>query len=156
MKRQRSNFVLVELQVKSSSVGIPDQKFFEICVQNALKAFRESGEITIRVVDREEGRKLNQRWRGVNEATNVLAFTAEGVEHAKPGLLGDLVLCAPVICSEARAQGKSRQKHWAHMIVHGVLHLLEFDHKERGRAEEMENWECAILSEMGYPNPYER
>ena len=130
------------------------RQFFEICAQNALKPFRQSGEITIRIIDREEGRKLNQRWRGVNEATNVLSFPAEGVEHAKPNLLGDLVLCAPIIRGEARTQGKGPQKHWAHMVVHGVLHLLGFDHKERADSEEMEGWERDILSKMGYSDPY--
>ena len=106
--------------------------------------------LTVRFVDSEEGRSLNAAYRSKDYATNVLSFPYE----TEPVLLGDLVLCWPVVIDEAAAQGKSVEAHCAHLIVHGVLHLQGWEHEDDAEAEEMEAEERTILAELGYPDPY--
>lgn len=108
------------------------------------------GEITVRFVDEEEGQALNKTWRGKDYATNVLSFPYE----TEPVLLGDLVLCWPVVVREADEQGKSLEAHCAHLIVHGVLHLCGHDHEDDVEAQEMEQLEVCILGHLGYADPY--
>jgi probable rRNA maturation factor len=116
----------------------------------ALSALRGAGaEITVRFVGRREGRALNRTYRGRDYATNVLSFPYEAREPR-----GDLVLCAPVIASEARAQGKRLRDHYAHLIVHGILHLQGWDHQDDTAASKMERREIAILSILGIADPY--
>ena len=111
----------------------------------------QPAEITVRLVDIEEGRTLNQEFRGKNYATNVLSF---GYAR-EPILAGDLVLCLPVVLDEARKQNKLPQAHFAHLIVHGMLHLLGFDHEtSASEAERMEAREREILESLGFPDPY--
>lgn len=109
----------------------------------------QRGELTIRVVGGRESRALNRRFRGKDKPTNVLSFP-----YAEPGVLGDVVLCAPVVNREAREQGKSPAAHWAHMVVHGVLHLRGFDHIRHAEARVMESRERAILARLSFPDPY--
>lgn len=109
----------------------------------------EQGEVTLRIVGAAESRALNKRYRGKDKPTNVLSFPSEG-----PGILGDVVICAPVVNREAREQGKAPAAHWAHMVVHGVLHLRGFDHIRAGQARVMENRERAILARLSFPDPY--
>ena len=154
MKSKQPCLVFLELQIASSCVDIPTKEFFKTCVEHALSVYRDQAELTIRLVDREEACALNRRWRGNNVATNVLSFPVQDVDHAAPDLLGDLALCVPVVQAEAQAQGKSPQAHWAHLVVHGVLHLLGLDHEQESQAQEMEDVERAVLTEMGYPDPY--
>ena len=106
--------------------------------------------LTVRFVDRAEGQALNAGYRHKDYATNVLSFPSE----VDPVLLGDLVLCWPVVLDEATAQGKSTEEHCAHLIVHGVLHLQGWEHEDDTEADEMEAEERAILAELGYPDPY--
>ena len=146
--------VAVVLQVASRLPGLPDEAFFADCVARAACAFRERVELTLRLVDEAEGRMLNQRWRERDYATNVLSFPAEGLADIAPDLLGDIVLCAPVVVAEAASQGKTAMAHWAHLTVHGVLHLLGFDHEDDDTAAEMEEHEHAILAGMGIADPY--
>ena len=143
----------LDLQIASTAPDIPEKSFFENCAIRALSSFRNHAELTIRLVDKEESRELNRRWRGINKPTNVLSFPAEGVEHAVPDLLGDVVICIALAHAEADARGIARKAHWAHLIVHGILHLLGFDHEKESQAREMEDKERAILSDMGYPDP---
>lgn len=112
-----------------------------------------AGEITLRLVDADESRELNRDYRGKDKPTNVLSFLAES---PIPGecMLGDIVICAPVVAAEAAEQGKPQRAHWAHMVVHGVLHLRGYDHIEEQDAEVMEARECAILASCGFPDPY--
>jgi len=111
--------------------------------------------VLIRLVDETEGARLNADYRGKNYPTNVLSFPFE----VPPGIpnthLGDLVICAPVVVGEAVAQGISVEAHWAHLTVHGVLHLLGYDHLEDDEAERMEAEEIRILETLGFPNPYQ-
>ena len=113
-----------------------------------------SGELTIRIVDEAEGRTLNHRYRGKDYATNVLSFPYDGETLDVP-VLGDLVLCAPVVEREAGEQGKDPRNHWAHLVVHGCLHLLGYDHQTDREAREMEDRERAILATFGIPDPYD-
>ncbi|MDP2751328.1 MAG: rRNA maturation RNase YbeY [Rhodocyclaceae bacterium] len=105
--------------------------------------------LTVRFVDEEEGRTLNHQYRGKETATNVLSFDYED----PPG--GDIVLCVPVVLREAREQKKTPEAHFAHLIVHGTLHLQGYDHETTPDAELMERQECKLLARLGYPNPYE-
>lgn len=110
-----------------------------------------AGAITIRFVDRAEGQSLNAAWRGKDYATNVLSFPYE----TRPVLMGDLVLCWPVVLEEAVAQGKTVEAHTAHLVVHGILHLCGFDHEQgEAQAAEMEALEQQIMAGLGYPDPY--
>jgi len=117
-----------------------------------LAAGRRAGEIGIRVVGSRESRLLNGRWRGRDKPTNVLSFPA-GTE-LRGRQLGDVVVCAPVVAREAREQGKALPAHWAHMIVHGTLHLLGFDHERATDALRMESRERALLARLGIEDPY--
>jgi len=112
-------------------------------------------EFTVRFVDEEESQALNHEYRGKNKPTNVLSFPFEAPPGIDINLLGDLVICAPVIAREATEQSKSTLSHYAHMTVHGLLHLLGYDHIENGEAEVMEAKEIAILSTLGIDDPYQ-
>ncbi len=105
-------------------------------------------------MDESEGRELNQQYRGKDYATNVLSFPFEAPPGVDLGLLGDLVICAGVVEREAREQNKSREAHWAHLVIHGMLHLQGYDHQEPDEAETMENLEVHLLAELGFPDPY--
>ena len=111
---------------------------------------RVDAEIALRVVDEAEGRALNRDYRGKDYATNVLTFCLS----EEPMLMGDIVLCAPVVLKEAAAQQKSPLAHFAHLTVHGVLHLHGYDHETEAQAELMETLETEIVTKLGYPDPY--
>ena len=111
------------------------------------------GELTIRIVDEAESASLNGRFRHKPKPTNVLSFPYEAEALDEP-ILGDLVICAPVVAREAAEQGKTGEAHWAHMVVHGVLHLLGYDHEKDDDAEKMEAREREILCRLGFPDPY--
>jgi probable rRNA maturation factor len=117
-----------------------------------LAAGDRQGELGIRVVGSGESRALNARWRGRRKPTNVLSFQA--APELGDRQLGDLVVCAPVVAREAREQGKPLAAHWAHMIVHGTLHLLGFDHERPADAKRMEGRERALLARLGVADPY--
>jgi probable rRNA maturation factor len=146
----------LDLQSASTSDRIPGKRAFATWAARALAGRRDGVELTIRVVDEAESTELNRRFRGKDAPTNVLSFPFEpppGVPET--GLLGDLVICAPVVEREAREQGKGTEAHWAHMVVHGILHLLGYDHQADAQAAEMEDLETRILAELGFPPPYE-
>lgn len=111
-------------------------------------------ELTIRVVERDEIQTLNQTYRHKNQATNVLSFPFESPEPLSLPLLGDLVICHDVVVCEAKEQDKTIQAHWAHMVVHGVLHLKGYDHLEEQEAEQMEALEIKILRKLSFASPY--
>jgi probable rRNA maturation factor len=113
-----------------------------------------SAHLGVRVVGLAQSRRLDRDYRGKDQPTNVLSFPASNEERAADGALGDLVICAPVVAAEARAQGKTLGAHWAHMVVHGTLHLLGYDHVSPRHARVMERLEVEILRGFGYPDPY--
>jgi len=111
-------------------------------------------ELTIRIVDEAEGSELNSRWREKSGPTNVLSFPAEPMPGAPDDTLGDIVICAPVVAREAAEQGKLFEAHWAHLTIHGVLHLRGYDHQTDAEAAEMEALETQLLKQLEYPDPY--
>ena len=143
----------IHIQLACKSKGIPARKTIRNWVTAAL-GNREPAELTVRIVDLPEGTALNHRWRGADHATNVLAFPVSGLDDVAPGLLGDIVVCAPVVAREAADQHKDPAAHWAHIVVHGVLHLLGHEHEREKDAERMEARERSILRSLGYPDPY--
>ncbi len=121
----------------------------------ALAGQREEGQLTLRIVGNEEGAALNETYRHKQGPTNVLSFAVEDADLLPVPLLGDIVICAPVVEREAHEQHKEALAHWAHMVVHGVLHLLGYDHLEEREAQAMETLETDILAQLGFPDPYQ-
>jgi len=146
---------MVTVQIATRRTGVPHARSFARWANTAFAAGAarsrsQSTELTIRVVGAAESRRLNRTWRGKDKPTNVLSFGSGDIPH----FLGDLAICAPVVAREAREQGKSPAAHWAHMVVHGVLHLLGYDHQNDRDAARMEARETKILAQLGMPNPY--
>lgn len=115
---------------------------------------RRSVAVTLRIVGSREGATLNSRFRHKRKPTNVLSFPFEAPPGTRSDLLGDIVICADVVRREARAQGKTERSHWAHMVVHGILHLRGFDHQNTKEAATMESREVRVLRDLGFPSPY--
>ncbi|MGO1003431.1 rRNA maturation RNase YbeY [Lysobacter sp. Hz 25] len=138
--------------------GLPAANSFRKWVAAALEGRIREADLAIRVVDNKEGRSLNRHYRGRDYATNVLSFPADMPEGLPEGvrlpLLGDLVICAPVVAREAREQKKALNDHYAHLTVHGTLHLLGWDHEDEREAECMEQLEREILASLGIADPY--
>ncbi len=147
--------VTVDLQIAEPGVSVPSPARVASWVEAAVADAAESCEICVRIVGEREGRRLNRRFRGRQAATNVLAFTADLPAGPDLPLLGDLVICRPVVEREAAEQGKPVEAHWAHMVIHGTLHLLGYDHGTREEAAGMEAREVQILAALGYPDPYQ-
>ncbi|WP_107851576.1 rRNA maturation RNase YbeY [Oceanimonas marisflavi] len=135
--------------------GLPTEQDFETWLTAALKGERDEAEVTVRLVDEAESQALNRDYRGKDKPTNVLSFPFEAPPGVELPLLGDLVICRQVVEREAAEQNKPLQAHWAHMVVHGCLHLLGFDHIKDEEAEVMEAREIAILAGLGMDNPYQ-
>lgn len=145
--------VTVDIQ-RIMSAGPTDEQF-----QNWLEVIlaaeqKDDIELTVRIVDESESADLNQEYRNKAGSTNVLSFPFECPQEVELNLLGDLVICATVVEREAKQQHKTSQAHWAHMLVHGVLHLLGYDHIEDQDAEKMESREVTIMDMLGFANPY--
>ncbi len=150
----------LDLQLATDCLGLPASAQFERWVMAALAGRRARAKLTIRVVDVHESQALNLLYRGMDQPTNVLSFPFElppgpGADDPLADLLGDLVICAEVVRREALEQHKEPSAHWAHMVVHGVLHLLDYDHMTDLDASEMETLETTILCGLGFPPPYE-
>jgi probable rRNA maturation factor len=146
--------LIVDIQMASASEEAPDPQSIERWVSAAINNQRDSTELSIRIVDTEEGRALNEQFRGSTGATNVLSFPFENESPEPLPLIGDIVICAPVVRKEASDQNKTLNAHWAHMIIHGVLHLLGYDHQNETDANLMESLETEIMQGLGFPPPY--
>jgi probable rRNA maturation factor len=144
----------VTVQYAVAAEGIPGEQDIRAWAALALQDVGERREVVIRIVDEAEITALNRQYRGKDGPTNVLSFPCEGFPGAATDLLGDVVICAPVVAAEAVTQGKSPESHWAHLVIHGVLHLLGYDHHNEAEAQRMESREIALLSGLGYPDPY--
>lgn len=142
----------VEIQRIIDPPGLPNDTLFIEWV-NAVS--HGDKELVIRIVDEAESRRLNHDYRGKDKPTNVLSFPFEAPPGVPIDHLGDLVVCAPVVAREAAEQGKALDDHWAHMIVHGLLHLMGYDHQNDREAEEMESLEVETLARLGISDPYE-
>jgi probable rRNA maturation factor len=145
--------ITVDLQNDENLDLVPPEQQFQQWIAAALQESYNRLEQTIRIVGEAESRELNSRYRGKDSATNVLAFPSDA-EHLDYDCLGDLVICVPVVAAEAEAQGKPVEAHWAHLVVHGMLHLQGFEHQDAAQTREMETLEIKILEGLGYNNPY--
>ncbi len=144
----------LDLQVATSERRLPAREAFERWAEAALQDAPRRG-LVIRLVDEAESRALNRDYRGKDRPTNVLSFPFEAPAGVPDDHLGDLVVCAPVVLREAAEQAKPVEHHWAHMVVHGVLHLRGFDHQDPAAAEKMEAEERRILAAFDIPDPYQ-
>lgn len=144
----------VEIQNDDKLSNIPKESEFLSWVEAALVQSYDDLEQTIRIVDESESRELNLQFRGKDKPTNVLSFPSES-PFLDYDCLGDLVICAPIVCVEAEQQNKPVMAHWAHLVVHGMLHLQGYDHENTVDAAKMEALEVEILSTLGYSNPYD-
>jgi probable rRNA maturation factor len=156
----------IEVQIAEESAEVPDPEDLRAWADAALAAVKTevatdgAAGLTIRVVDEAEARTLNRDFRGRDYATNVLSFpfddvAPEALDEMEAPYLGDLAICAPVVAREAAEQGKAPAAHWAHMVVHGVLHLSGHDHQHDSEAQAMEGLERRILASLGFPDPYQ-
>jgi probable rRNA maturation factor len=148
----------LELQIETNNVGLadlPSETQFQNWIDAALADQTTEFEVVIRLVDEAESAQLNQEYRGKVGATNILSFEFEIPDEIPLNLLGDLVICAPLVVKEAHEQHKILEHHWAHLVIHGVLHLRGYDHLDDAEAEEMEAREIEILKTMNISNPYQ-
>ena len=134
--------------------NVPQASDFQRWVEAALVEVQEDCELSVRLVDVDESTELNSTYRGKSGPTNVLSFSFEAPIPMEPRLLGDLVICCAVVETEAQQQHKAVSDHWAHMVVHGCLHLLGYDHIKTDEAEQMEALEVTILQSLNIDNPY--
>ncbi|GJH41972.1 rRNA maturation RNase YbeY [Pasteurella canis] len=147
--------VIIDLQIATENTeNLPTEVQIQAWATQAIKPKLSSVEMTVRIVDEAESHELNLTYRGKDKPTNVLSFPFECPDEVELNLLGDLVICRQVVEKEAREQDKSLMAHWAHMIVHGSLHLLGYDHIEEEEAEEMERLETEIMYALGFDDPY--
>lgn len=146
--------IQLDIQRIDPSPDAPSDRQFQRWAEAALRVRCERADMVIRIVDENEMRQLNRDYRGKNKSTNVLSFPFEPPPPVDSDLIGDLVICAPVVQREAVQQNKPPLAHWAHMVVHGSLHLLGYDHLEDTEAERMERLETEILRVLGYSDPY--
>ena len=147
--------VIIDLQIACQHTdNLPTETQIQQWANAAIRPQTLEPEITIRIVDEAESHDLNLTYRGKDKPTNVLSFPFECPDEVELPLLGDLVICCQVVEREATEQGKPLEAHWAHMVVHGCLHLLGYDHIEDDEAEEMESLETEIMSSLGFADPY--
>jgi probable rRNA maturation factor len=147
--------LILEVQRVARSVsGVPEDAQLKRWAEAALEPGRDEVELVIRLVDEAESQQLNRDYRGKDKSTNVLSFPFEAPDVVPVSLIGDLVICVPVVAREAEQQQKALTAHWAHMVVHGVLHLQGFDHQTEPEAERMESREREILQRLNFPDPY--
>ncbi len=153
------NQMMLDLDIQRiiSDPELPDDKQIELWTKAALAAGEreDNTQLAIRIVDINEGKKLNEQWRHKEGPTNVLSFSMDGLDLIAPELLGDIVICAPVVAREAEEQSKPLHSHWAHMVTHGVLHLLGYDHIIETEAKKMESLEIKIMNQLGFSDPYQ-
>ncbi len=143
----------LQLAVENEA-GLPTLEDFSAWLEAAVTPFQTQAEVTIRIVDTAESHQLNLEYRGKDKPTNVLSFPFEAPPGIELDLLGDLIICRQVVEQEAVEQNKPLKAHWAHMVVHGSLHLLGYDHIEDDEAEEMESLETELMQKLGFEDPY--
>ncbi len=161
MKRNRPEKIVggttkanVNVQIASRAHGLPSAAQLKVWAKAALSGMEGVPELTVRVVDEAESAELNRTFRRVSGPTNVLSFPFEPPSPVQMSLLGDVVICAPVVEMEAQEQNKIVDAHWAHMVIHGTLHLMGYDHENDVDAARMESEERRILAGLGFSDPY--
>ena len=145
----------IELQLACPIASVPGSTEIQSWAASVTEALGLSGDLCLRVVDEQESCALNSRYRDRPEPTNVLSFPVELPPGVKAAIIGDLAICAPVVEREAREQGKEVRAHWAHMVVHGILHLAGHHHETPSRAQAMEALEVELLAALGFSSPYQ-
>ena len=147
----------LDLQLALDPAGyvLPSEEEVRDWISSVLNARMPVAEVTVRIVDEVESEQLNQQYRHKQGPTNVLSFPFETDAPMEVPLLGDIVICAPVVVREAVEQHKDASAHWAHMLIHGTLHLLGYDHHDDAEAEAMEQQEIQLMQQLGFSNPYE-
>lgn len=147
---------ILDLQlVSQANIKLPSKAQMQKWLDYFLAQFVDQAELTVRIVDEAESQALNLMYRHIDKPTNVLSFPFESPIEMETPLLGDLVICAPIVEQEAKAQHKTIEAHFLHLLLHGCLHLLGYDHIEEDEAVEMEALETEILAELGFKNPYD-
>lgn len=146
--------VIVDVQYALDDSDLPDEDLISSWVKAALAGHGTDTELTIRIVDENEGKELNEHWRKSSGSTNVLSFPSGDPVEIEPEFLGDIVICAPVAKREACQQNKALEAHWAHLVIHGTLHLTGYDHINEHDAKIMESLETRILKTLGFDDPY--
>jgi probable rRNA maturation factor len=154
MNVDESTMAQVDIQIASDAKFIPSQEDFFNWVTIATGDKKSNAEVSIRIVDKIESQSLNKQYRDIDKPTNVLSFPAEFPEGVDIPFIGDIVICAPIVEAEAKLQNKSITAHWAHITIHGVLHLLGYDHIEDDEAEIMEALEVKYLAQLDISSPY--
>lgn len=144
----------VDVQCATSSPALPGDSEFTRWVELVTHDLPYSVSVSVRLVDEEESQELNKRYRMRDAATNVLSFPCDLKDEQDVRVLGDIVVCAPLVAREAESQGKEANNHWAHLVIHGVLHLLGHDHQEPDEALIMESLEITLLEQLKINNPY--
>lgn len=145
----------LDLQIAvEETAGLPTEAQLQQWLESAITLFQPQAEVTIRIVESAESQQLNRDYRGKDKPTNVLSFPFEAPPGIEIDLLGDLIICKQVVEAEAKEQNKSLSAHWAHMVVHGSLHLLGYDHIDDDEADEMESIETEIMQKLGFEDPY--
>lgn len=144
----------IDVQYAIETPGLPSADAIRHWTEQALAERGQAAELVVRIVDEAEMTALNRQYRGKDGPTNVLSFPCEGFPAVPSDLLGDVVICAPVVAAEATHEGKSPEAHWAHLVIHGVLHLLGYDHKHAAEAAQMQQRESVLLGGLGYPDPW--
>ena len=145
----------LQFALDTSGYALPSEEQIRAWVSAVLEGRMSEAEVTIRIVDEVESEQLNQQYRHKQGPTNVLSFPFQSDVPMDIPLLGDIVICAPVVVREALEQHKDLSSHWAHMILHGTLHLLGFDHISDTDADKMEQTEIQLMQQLGFSNPYE-
>jgi len=144
----------IVVQYAVAAAGMPAETEIRHWAELALQDQAQPAELVVRIVDEAEITALNRQYRGKDGPTNVLSFPYEGLAGVPGGLLGDVVICAPVVAAEAAMQGQPPDAHWAHLVIHGILHLLGYDHHQDADAARMERRESALLTGLGFPDPW--
>ena len=157
-KNKRPTWFRISVQSETPKVSVPSLSKIRKWAKTALSPHLSRGELNICLVDKRRSRTLNKRYRRKDKPTNVLSFRADfpGRETFKVPLLGELVICSAIVNREAKAQDKTPDAHWAHIIIHGTLHILGYDHEQTDEARRMEGKEIKLLKQLDYRNPYRK
>ena len=145
--------IQLDVQFAVEDTDIPTELYFKTCAKS-IPTTDVDVSVCLRIVGKDEARDLNNRYRNINKPTNVLSFSSDVSKELEINFLGDVVICAPLVCQEALIQEKNLDSHWAHLLVHGILHLQGYNHDNVKRAKEMEALEISTLKHLGIENPY--